>query len=80
MFDWFQKRYVIMLQLDSGKEATLVSSKEGYANVRIDEASEDLYRNNKVQLTIPTLRTYFGAMRRSLQYSNMGIFNCITKM
>lgn len=80
MFEKFQKRYKVMVQLDSSKEATLVSSKEGYGNVRVDEYTEELYRSNKVQLTIPTLRTYFGALKRSAEYSEMGILNCIVKM
>ena len=80
MFEKFKKQYAIMVQLDSTKEATLVSSKEGYGNVRVDQYTEDLYRNNKVQLTIPTPRNYFGALKRSAEYSNMGILNCIVKM
>ena len=68
-----------MVQLDSSKDAMLVSAKEGYGNVRIDNYTEDLYRNNKVQLTIPTLRTWFGAMKKSAEYSQMGILNCVLK-
>ena len=79
MFDKLKKQYVIMVQLDSTKEATMVSSMEGYGNVRIDQSTEDLYRNNKVQLTIPIKRRYLGALKRSMQYSNMGILNCIVK-
>lgn len=79
MFDKLKKKYVIMVQLDSTKEAELVSSMEGYGNVRIDQVTEEFYRNNKVQLTIPTKRRYIGAIKRSTQYSNMGILNCIVK-
>ena len=68
-----------MVQLDSTKEAAMVSSIEGYGKVTINDFTEDLYRNNKVQLTIPTLRTYYGAAKRLKQYSNMGILGCIIK-
>ena len=80
MFDKFKKQWLIMVQLDSTKEASMVSSIEGYGNVQVNNYTEDLYRNNKVQLTIPTPRTYFGAVKKSKQYSNMGILNCIVKM
>ncbi len=79
MFDKLKKQWRIMVQLDSSKDAMLVSAKEGYGNVRIDNYTEDLYRNNKVQLTIPTLRTWLGAMKRSAEYSQMGILNCVMK-
>lgn len=79
MLDKLKKQYKIMVQLDSSKDAMLVSAKEGYGNVRIDNYTEDLYRNNKVQLTIPTLRTWIGAMKKSAEYSQMGILNCVLK-
>ncbi len=74
------KNYVIMVQLDGTKEAELVGAKEGYGHVNINEYTEDLYRNNKVQLTIPTRRNYFSAIKRSIEYSKMGILNCIVKV
>ena len=80
IFEKLKKQFLIMVQVDSTKDATLVASKEGYGNVRIDTYTEDLYRNNKVQLTIPTPRTYYGAMRRCSEYSQMGILNCFIKM
>ncbi len=80
MFDKFKKQWLIMVQFDSSKEASMVSSMEGYGKVNVNEYTEDLYRNNKVQLTIPTPRRYWGAVRRSKQYSNMGILNCVIKM
>lgn len=79
MFDCFKKQWVIMVQLDSTKDARLVSSKEGYGNVVVNNYTEDLYRNSKVRLTIPTQRTYWGAVKRSKEYSKMGILNCIIK-
>lgn len=74
------KNYVIMVQLDGTKEAELVGAKEGYGHVNINEYTEDLYRNNKVQLTIPTRRNYLSAIKRSIEYSKMGILNCIVKV
>lgn len=74
------KNYVIAVQLDSTKEAELVGAKEGYGHVNVNSYTDDLYRNNKVQLTIPTPRTYLGAMIRSSQYSKMGIFNCVVRV
>lgn len=80
MFEKLKKQYSIMVQLDSTKEAALVSATEGFGDVRVDQYTEDLYRNNKVQLTMPTPRNYFGALKRSAEYSNMGILNCIVKI
>ncbi|MDT3388628.1 MAG: hypothetical protein LIR46_12850 [Bacteroidota bacterium] len=74
------KNYVIMVQLDGTKEAELVGAKEGYGHVNINNYTEDLYRNNKVQLTIPTRRNYLSAIKRSIEYSKMGILNCIVKV
>lgn len=76
----FKKQYLIMLQLDSCKDAELVSAKEGYGNVNVNSFTEDLYRNNKVRITIPTQRRYLSAVFRSLQYSKMGILNCIVQV
>ena len=73
------KNYVVTVQLDSTKEAELVGAKEGYGHVNINTYNEDLYRNNKVQLTIPTRRTLLGAVMRCAQYSRMGILNCFVK-
>lgn len=74
------KNYVITVQLDSCKEAEFVGTKEGYGHVNVNNYTEDLYRNNKVQLTIPTRRTYLGAVRRALQYFRHGIFCCVIKV
>ena len=74
----FRRRYVLTLILESCKEAELVGAKEGYGHVNVNQYTEDLYRNNKVLITIPTKRTYLGAALRSLQYSKMGILNCVT--
>lgn len=79
MFDKLKKRYLIMLQLDSVKEAAIVSSIEGYGKVNTNAYTEDLYRNNKVQLTIPTPRRYYSAARRLLRYADMGILGCIIR-
>lgn len=73
------KKYVLTLQLDSTKEAEMVGAKEGYGHVNVNQYTEDLYRNNKVQITIPTRRTALGALFRSWQYSKMGILNCVLK-
>lgn len=74
------KKYVIMVQLDSPKEAELVAAKEGYGTVNVNAYTEDLCRNNKVQLTIPTRRSWLGATMRAWSYSRMGILNCIVKV
>lgn len=80
MLDKLKKIWGIMVQLDSSKEARLVAGMEHYGDVVVNQYTEDLYRNNKVQLTIPTPRRYFAAVRRSMKYSDMGILNCIIKM
>lgn len=74
------RNYVITVQLDSTKEAGRVAIKEGYGNVNVNNYTEELYMNNKVQLTIPTRRTYLGALFRSAQYSKLGILNCIERV
>lgn len=80
MLDKLKKIWGIMVQLDSSKEARLVAGMEHYGDAVVNQYTEDLYRNNKVQLTIPTPRRYFAAVRRSMKYSDMGILNCIVKM
>lgn len=74
------KKYVIIVQLDSCKEAEFVGAKEGYGHVNVNNYTEELYMNNKVQLTIPTKRTFLGALRQCIQYFRMGIFCCILKV
>lgn len=76
----FGKHYVITLQLDSSKEAEMVGAKEGYGHCNRDQYAEDLYRSNKVQLTIPTRRTWLGAIKKSWEYSRMGILHCIMRV
>ena len=79
MFGWFKKQYLIVVQLDSTKEAEMVADEEGFGAARIDQYTEDLYRNNKVQMTLPPKTTYFGAIRKSMIYSKKGILHCIKK-
>ena len=74
------KKYVIIVQLDSTKEAELVAAKEVYGTVNVNAYTDDLCRHNKVQLTIPERRSWFGAMMRAWSYSRMGILNCIIKV
>ena len=75
----FGKKYVNTVMLDSCKDAILVSGMEGYGNVNVNYENEELFRDNKVILTIPTERHYISAVIRSLRYSSMGIMNCILK-
>jgi hypothetical protein len=51
MLDKLKKIWGIMVQLDSSKEARLVAGMEHYGDVIVNQYTEDLYRNNKVQLT-----------------------------
>ncbi len=74
------RKYVIRVQLDSCKDAEMVAVKEGYESAAINNYTEDLYKNNKVQLTIPTRRTFWGAVRQSIEYGRLGIFNHIVKV
>ncbi len=69
-----------MVQIDCAKDALLVNGKEGftsYENVAFDNQTEDVYRYQKVQMITQKPRLYIGAVRRSLEYSKMGILNCI---
>lgn len=76
----FLKKYRIMVLLDNPKDADLASAKEGgYGEVIVNEYTKEIYDKHKVRMTIPIFRTYLGAVIRSLQYSRMGIFNCIVK-
>ena len=77
MFEKLKKKYMIMLQIDSTKEAAIIGSMEGYGSIRDDRFTEELYMNRKVQITIPTLRTYWGAAKRLRKYSEKGILGCI---
>lgn len=74
------KKYRIMVQLDSVKEAAMVAAIEGYGEANLDKQIDEVYRNNKVRMTIPTERSYLSAVKRSLQYSKYGIMNCIIKV
>lgn len=74
------KKYRIMVQLDSVKEAATVAAIEGYGEANLGKQVDDVYRNNKVRMTIPTERNYWSAAKRSLQYSKYGILNCIIKV
>ena len=70
----FKKRYLISVTLENIKDATFVAAMEGYGNVKV--GVDDIY---PVDLVIPKPRTYFRALRVSLNYSRMGIHNAIIK-
>ena len=80
------RRYRIVVQPDSCKEAEIVSGMEGWENVFgenfivSNSHNDEFYKKNKVRFTIATLRTRFGAKRRSAQYAKMRIFSIIIKM
>ena len=80
MLDKLKKTWGIMVQLDSSKEARLVAGMEHYGDVIVNQYTEKLYTENKVQLTIPTPRRYWAAVRRSMRYSNMGILSCVVML
>lgn len=70
----FERRYCNALILDNPKDAMLVAGMEGYGHVNADMNS--IY---PVTLVIGKQRRYIYAVLKSLQYSKMGIFNCIIK-
>lgn len=70
----FSKKYKNAMILDNAKDATLIAGIEGYGNVNYDMTS--CY---PVTLVIQRPRNYWSAVRKSLMYSKMGIFNCIIK-
>ena len=70
----FERRYCNALILDNPKDATLVAGMEGYGEVNAN--MNDYY---PMTLVIRKPRRYIHAVMKSLQYSKMGIFNCIIK-
>ena len=80
------RRYRIIVQPDSCKEAEIISGMEGWEHIfgenfiNYNDHNDQFYKQNKVRFTIPTLMTKFGAKRRSFQYAKMRIFNVVIKM
>ena len=71
---FWERRYLNAMILDNAKDATLVSGMEGYGQVNADMNSY-----YPMTLVIRKPRRYLTAVLKSLQYSRMGIFNCIIK-
>lgn len=69
MLKKFKRCYVNVVRIESPKELVLVAGIEGKENVPIQKMPDTV--------PIPTRRTYFNAVRKSLKYSSMGICNCI---
>ena len=70
----FRKDYKNVLILDNEKDAILVATKEHLGPINQD--FPDIY---PVTMELPKKRSYLGAMKRSSDYSKMGIFNLICK-
>lgn len=68
------RKYLNSMILDNAKDATLVAGMEGYGHVNAD--MNTIY---PVCLVIQKPRSYLAAVLRSLQYSRMGVFNCIVR-
>lgn len=69
MLKKFKRCYVNVVRIESSKELVLVAGIEGPKNVPIKGIPDTV--------PIPTRRSYFNAVRKSLKYSSMGICNCI---
>ncbi len=70
----FNKDWYNALILDNPKDATLVSGKEGYGHV--NAGMNDMY---PISLILQKPRRWITALRKSWEYSKMGIFNCVVK-
>ena len=68
----FGRTYNNILILDNMKDAMLYAAKEGWGGV--NNALSDCF---PLQVTIPKRRSYLGAVRVSLDYHKIGIFNLI---
>ena len=66
--------YKNVLILDNEKDTILVAAKEHLGNV--NNNCQDLY---PVTIELPAERSYLSAIKRSLEYSKMGIFNLICR-
>lgn len=69
------KRWTNVVLLDSFKDATLVGRSEDLPGVNYG-MPEDIFPLN---MEMPERRTKLGALRKSIQYSRMGLFNIIVK-
>lgn len=61
--------------LDNAKDAILVSTKEKLG-INPDFEDDDIY---PVTVELPKGRSYISAIRRSVEFSKMGIFNLICR-
>lgn len=69
----FKQKWKNVLILDNEKDAILVSAKEKLGGVNMEL---NIY---PVTVELPTQRSYLGAVKRSIEYSKMGIFNLMCR-
>lgn len=69
----FKQKWKNVLILDNEKDAILVSAKEHLGGVNTEL---NVY---PVTVELPKERSYLGAMKRSVEYSKMGIFNLMCR-
>ena len=70
------RKWTNVVLLDSFKDAALVGRAEDLPAVNYG-MSEDIFPLN---MEMPERRTKIGALRKSLEYSRMGIYNIILKV
>ena len=70
----FKERWKNVLIIDNEKDAILIAAKENLGEVNMQ--MRDIY---PLTLELPKERSYFTAIKKSVEYSKMGIFNLICK-
>lgn len=69
------KKWTNVVLLDNFKDVTLVGRAEDLGGINYD-MPEDIF---PLTMEMPERRTKLGALRKSNQYSKMGLFNLIVK-
>lgn len=69
------KKWTNVVLIENFKEAALVGRAEDLGGVNTN-LSEDIFPLN---MEMPEQRTLLGALKKSLQYSRMGLFNLMIK-
>ena len=74
------RKYVVRLIIENGKDAELVALKEGYANVDIQEINNVCDSGHFLMLTIKKKRRYLSALMRCIGYFKRYIYCTIVKV
>ncbi len=70
-----RKRWTNVVLLDNFKDATLIGEAEHIGSVNY-YMPEDIFPLN---MEMPERRSLFGAIKKSIEYSRMGLYNIIKK-